>query len=193
MYCAGFEGPTISFSSATVGVPVDIVLHFKMDWEMDDDEMFTVSMPRFTDGRSVSLIDDSFATAEFNLQLQPSRLFSAAWIEGNYDNNDNPFNSSYLAILKKRNAYVPNDGLIDIVIFAENGIRAYCGFPAYDARYNVESTRHMEQFILSSNTSQREGRSLHHANVTVVLQHPQMGRGCESFGDCNGRGTSLGH
>jgi hypothetical protein len=172
-----------------VGEPVDIHIHLKTSWEIEDDEMFTITMPRFTDGRTVTLVDDSLENANWNIQLEPSMLFRAAWVEGNYDNNDNPFNSSYLAIWKKRNVYVPAESILDIIIYAENGLRAYCGFPAYDAKYDVASTRPMERFVLASNTSSRAGRDESSGEVTVLFNHPQMGLGCQMFGDCNSRGT----
>mmetsp|Transcript_22493 Transcript_22493/g.32845 ORF Transcript_22493/g.32845 Transcript_22493/m.32845 type:complete len:454 (+) Transcript_22493:36-1397(+) len=190
----GFILTELSFSHANVGSPVEISLKFKTTWDIEENEMFTVTMPRFTDGRAPSLVDDTYPI--YNLELEPSLLFVAAWLEGNFDNNTDPYSTSKLQIVKKPGVVIRSETHIHIKIYAENGIRAYCGFPAHDTIYNVPSARDMEVFQLSSNASVRMAytslgtvRNPTWDNVTVTLSHPQMGLGCKLYGDCYGRGV----
>lgn len=146
---------------------------------MDPNEMLTITMPRFTDGRSLNTIEST--TRNFNLQFEPSTLFSGAWLEGVWANNSSPYNSSKFVFIKKSYFPVRAGDTINFKIYAENGIRAYCGFPAHDAKYDILSSNPMESFQLISN---RTGL----ATPKIMLPHPQMGLGCRLHGDCNERG-----
>jgi hypothetical protein len=151
-----------------------------MEWDMDNHEMFTLTMPRFTDGRSLNNVEST--TRNFNLQFEPSSLFSGAWLEGVWNNNSSPYNSSQFVFIKKSYFPIKTNEIINLKIYAENGIRAYCGFPAHDARYDIRSSNPMESFQLISNAT----------GVTspkAILPHPQMGLGCRLHSDCHERGS----
>ena len=151
-----------------------------MTWDMDPHEMLTLLMPRFTDGSALSLTDKTARL--FDVIIEPSTLFSVAWLEGHWNSNYSPYNSSKLIFVKKPYFAITTGEVIHIKIYASNGLMAYCGFPAWDAKYDVRSTNPMESFQLISN---RTGL----ASNKFTLQHPQMGLGCSLHGDCNGRGS----
>jgi hypothetical protein len=151
-----------------------------MQWDMDNHEMFTLTMPRFTDGSSLNTIEAT--TRHLNLQFEPSTLFSGAWLEGIWNNNSSPYNSSKLVFIKKSYFPIKSGEIIDLKIYAENGIRAYCGFPAHDARYDIRSSNPMESFQLISNATGL-------TSPKAILPHPQMGLGCRLHGDCHERGS----
>lgn len=176
----GFEIISFSFSHHDVGKPVDINLKFKMRWDMENQEMLTLTMPRFTDGSSLTPIEST--TRHFNLHFEPSTLFSGAWLEGVWNNNSSPYNSSQFVFIKRPYFPIKSGQIIDLKIYAENGIRAYCGFPAHDARYDIKSSNPMESFQLISNATGL-------ASPKAILPHPQMGLGCRLHGDCHERGS----
>lgn len=184
-----FRFPILEFSHSQIRKPVDITLRFISTWNFVDNEMLTVTMPKFTDGRAVSLVDDT--DINYNLVLHPSIKFSGAWLEGNYNNNENPFNTSQIKLLLRPGQEIKAWELVEVKILAINGLRAYCGFPAHDDLYSYTA---LEEFVLTSNVSSAAAdtalgtvRDVSSANVTALLPHPQMGPGCRcgEYGLCD--------
>jgi hypothetical protein len=157
LLCPGFKLDSFSFSHANVGIPVQINLAITTSWDLEENEMFTLTMPKFTDGRDVSAMDNTYDQIypNYTLVIEPNTKFEAAWLQGNFNNNTYPFLDAKIYILKKEGISITKNTHLKIKIYAENGLRAYCGFPAYDAYRNVESVVGLDQFILTSNITDR--------------------------------------
>lgn len=134
-------------------------------------------MPRYTDGSSISVWNER--EVNYDLILSPSNQFRGAWMEGNFNNNVNPYSDSRLYLLAKK-PLVKSSNFVEIKIYSDNGIKAYCGHPAYDDNKSINATASGEAFILTSNIV---GRPAH------TLQQPLMGDACKANGYCYQRGT----
>jgi hypothetical protein len=153
-----------------------------MTWDMSTNEMFTITMPRFTNLDTLNNLEKS--TRSFDLIFEPSTMFTGAWHEGIWNNNTSPYNSSHFIFIKNSYFSLDSGEKIKLKIYSENGIKAYCGFPAWDAKYDILSSNPMEAFQLISNSTGSLGTV-----TTVTLPHPRMGLGCGLHSDCNERGT----
>jgi hypothetical protein len=149
---------------------------------MNPNEMLTLTMPRFTNRDTLNNIETTLRS--YDLIFEPSSMFSGAWLEGVWNNNTSPYNSSQLVLIKKSYFPLLSGQKIKLKIYSENGIKAYCGFPAWDAKYDILSSNPMESFQLISNSTGSLGTS-----TKVILPHPRMGLGCGLHSDCNERGT----
>lgn len=167
----------MTFSSSTVGEAIDITIKFQATFDFVQGEVLTLNMPRYTDGSALSLADS--INENYNLVLHPSIQFDGAWMEGNWDNNDNPYSTSRILLRMMRDLVRKGD-FVEIKIYAENGIKAYCGHPAHDDFLSINATTPGERFLLSSSEKDRP---------THLMPQPLMGNGCAIWGNCFERGT----
>jgi hypothetical protein len=174
---AGLNHTSLKFSHATVGEEVEIIISFQATWDFVEGETLVLTMPRYTDGSAIGLYDSR--EINYDLALSPSIQFQGAWMEGNYNNNVNPYANSRL-YLRVKKPLVKSSNFVEIKIYSDNGIKAYCGHPAFDDYKSVNATASGEAFILSSNIA---GRPSH------TMQQPLMGDACLSNGYCYQRGS----
>lgn len=174
---SGLNHTSLHFSHSTVGEPIEIVLKFQATWDFEEGEVLVLTMPRYTDGSNISLQDKT--DINYDLALSPSIQFEGAWMEGNYNNNVNPYSNSRI-YLRMKKPLVKTSNFVEIKIYDDNGIKAYCGHPAFDDFKSINATNAGELFLLASNIA---GRPTH------TLRQPVMGDGCAHFGHCYERGT----
>lgn len=187
----GFRDAFLNFSHSTIRVPVDINISFAMTWDMELDEELRVGLPRFTDG---SPVDSSPSAVDYSLKISPSIDFEAAWVEGSYNNNDDPFSDSYVLLRIRDPLRLPKaDTYINVTVLASNGIYAYCGFAS---SFTFVKSTTTEKFQISSTASSRPAntvlgtyRNVSSKSVTTPFVHEQFGRGCSGFHNCNGQGS----
>jgi hypothetical protein len=181
----------MSFSHTNLRTPVAIRLAFEMTWDMETKEVFRVGMPRFTDGRPVNApVGES---PQYTLRTSPSLQFETAWVQSARGDPVTPYADSALLIRVRDVSKLPRSGdRIELEVLADNGIFAYCSFPA---SFNVQSARPLEAFLLTSSTSPRIAntptgtlRNVSDPTVTAVIHHDQMGPGCDRLAYCSGNG-----
>lgn len=190
-YYAGFRDAFLNFSHSDIRVPVDINISFVMTWDMELDEELRVDLPRLTNGQDISIVD---ATVRYDLKLSPSIDFEAAWVEGSYNENVDPYSDSYVLLRIRDPSRLPTaDTYLNVTILASNGIYAYCGFAS---SYTFVKSTSAEAFQITSTVSDRRTdnamgtyRDVTLSSVTTPFVHEQLGRGCSSFHNCNGYGT----
>jgi hypothetical protein len=174
---AGLNHTSLKFSHSTVGEAIEITINFQATWDFVEGEILVLTMPRYTDGTAISLIDAR--DTNYDLSLSPSIQFEGAWMEGNYNNNVNPYSTSRL-YLRVKKPLVKSTNLVEIKIYSDNGIKAYCGHPAFDDYKSINATAAGEAFILSSNIAGRPPHTMH---------QPLMGDACKANGHCYQRGS----
>jgi len=174
---AGLNHASLKFSHANVGEAIEITINFEATWDFVVGETLVLTMPRYTDGSAAGLYDAR--ELNYDLALSPSILFEGAWLEGNYNNNVNPYANSRI-YLRIKKPLIKATNVIEIKIYADNGIKAYCGHPAYDDYKSINATDAGEVFMLSSNIPGRPPHTMH---------QPLMGDACKSNGHCYQRGS----
>lgn len=191
IYVSGFRDAFLNFSHSTIRIPVEINVSFVMTWDMELREELRIGLPRFTDGRDVATIDTSIT---YDLKLLPSIDFEAAWVEGSYNDNVEPFSDSYVLLRVRDPSRLPKaDTYINVTILASNGIYAYCGFAS---SYTFVKSTSSESFQITSTVSARPAdtplgtyRNVSDSSVTTPFEHEQFGKGCGQFDNCNGYGS----
>ena len=173
----GLNHTSLQFSHSTVGEAIEITIKFQATWDFVQGELLVLTMPRYTDGSSVSVWDEG--EVNYDLILSPSIQFQGAWMEGNFNNNVNPYSTSRI-YLRAKTPLVKSSNFVEIKIYSENGIKAYCGHPAYDDYKSINATAAGEAFILTSNIAGRTPHTMH---------QPLMGDACKANGYCYQRGS----
>ena len=177
MLSIGLNHASLEFSHTRVGEAIDIIIKFQSTWDFVDDETLVLTMPRYTDGSNISNVDSG--ELNYNLVLSPSIQFQGAWLEGNYNNNVDPYSNSRL-YLRVKKPLVKTNNFVEIKIYSDNGIKAYCGHPAFDDYKSLNATAAGEAFILQSNVAGRPA---------TTMRQPLMGDACKDNGYCFNRGT----
>lgn len=187
----GFTEVYMNFSHGDLRVPVAFTIAFEMTWDMELEEVLRVGMPRFTDGRAVGAPIGE--TPQYTLRLSPSVQFEAAWVQSARGVAATPYADSAVLIRIRDVLRLPRAGdRIRLEVLADNGLFAYCSFPA---SFNVQSARPLEAFTLTSSTSGRVAntptrtlRNVSDSTVTAAINHDQMGPGCDKLAYCSGHG-----
>lgn len=212
----GFESTMLSFSNSTVQTAVDIFVSFVLTWDMQPGELVKVKLPRFT--RRVTFgydyKGDTYSALNIpmgSVVVAPSEYFVGGWVEGSYtysadltSRNSTPYYASEFHLMMKSGlqfpigthlTQVPAGTNISIVIMAENGIGAMCGFPSSDYLEDFQFYDHKVLppiltggFYLTSNHS----FNIDQPNATYpILTYGGIGEGCDdpNLNDCSGHGA----
>ena len=178
-----FLSPIITLSSKELMVPQNINIRFLMQWILLPEEIITIKLPRFT--RSTrspdSVIIPGISLPYDSLSLSPSLTFTALWNEGDILDANGPFSNSFLQIKLKPGVVITNPLLmVNLTVFAINGISVYCGFPDSVAVSRKLMNSHVDIFFISSN--------LHPTSTKPFSEYPLMGSGCADLNKCNNNG-----
>jgi hypothetical protein len=159
---------SLKFSHSKIRTPVEIILKFTPTTDIEPNEMIIVNMPKFTDGRSLGNL---LRSENDNLIITPSLQFRAEWIEGHYNRNIDPYNTSAITLMLREGQLARQYEAVTLTILAENGLRAYCGFPS---EVSLISYNAIDDFRITSNTT----------GATIALEREQMGIGCSLYSHC---------
>lgn len=178
---SSFLSPSLSLSSSELKVAQDINIRFAMEWIFDTDEVVTIRLPKFT--RSAGSVETIAGTSlpYGSVVISPSLTFTAEWNEGTLWDAGGPFQTSSLKMKLIPGIVIDNPFLlVDITIFATNGISVYCGFPdSVDVSQGLMNTQ-VNSFFVSSNLHPNEDQGF--------TEYPLMGTGCADLNRCSNNG-----
>jgi hypothetical protein len=189
----------LSFSHKKIRTPVDITIKINSSWNLELDELITISLPRFTRNHNgLRSSDEDFNLAIGHIIVSPSIMFSAGWNEGNFpldydfnatNFNNTPYRHSELLLFPQHNL-VTNDIMTTIHIDKINGIGTYCGFSSSQLLEKAASTSPSPHFMIETNFSEIRNRRVDRTNVTHKIDTwGSMGDGCKGMNDCSGHGA----
>lgn len=159
---------SMRFSHTKPKIPVDITFKFTPLWNIESNEQLTINMPRFTMAESVT---SRFPEPQ-KLVVSPSLKFLAFWHEGDYNKNIDPYNTSMITLVLREGQTVSKFEAIVLTIFAENGLRAYCGFPSDSSA--ISYTQIVPTIIASNVSTDRSGE----------MARDHMGSQCSLYSHC---------
>ena len=179
----GFISPLLELSTQEMKVPQDIRIQWFQSWVWGEKEVMTVTMPRFTRGRPEGS-DNTLAGSSMDfgdMNVSPSLIFQARWVEGTLEDVGGPYYNSHLQIRLTSGAVVTNPNLlVNITIYASNGISVYCGFPDSTAVAQQSMSTQTCPFFISS--------SVYTSSNLSFSKYPGMGRGCLDLDKCSKNG-----
>lgn len=176
----------LQLSTSELKVPQDIQIYFLMDWIFAPHEVVTIKLPRFTRSVNVASTTGNLTVAGSSLPygsvlLSPGLVYQAAWTEGSLWDAEGPFASSSLSLRLLPGVEISNPQLlVNITVFAANGIAVYCGFPDSVAVAKRIMTTHVDIFFVTSN--------LRPSLSQAFSDYQLMGSGCAQQSKCHQNG-----
>ena len=175
-----FQATIFTFSSLSTKTSLTIGISFTMEWVLAPTEILNISMPYFTRSTGANANIPGSSLSWGSVRISPSTVFQASWHEGSFW-DPTPFSTSTFMLKLLPNVAVTTKYYpINVTIFEDNGIKAFCGFPDSTTVAN-NAVGITNIFFVSS--------SLYPGYSVPVGFYKQMGNGCTAQQNCHNNGA----